>query len=284
MNGKIMAAMLACLMFIPRCGSGPGGARGILEVVSGDVAVAHSGTKAPARIGDRIVKGLRLFTGEHSVAQVRFGTSVLRVYEKGRITFNILAFDGSGDLSAAGIGIEEGAVLSRVSKKPASGESYRVASVTMVAEARDAEFLYEVHEGGGSVACFQGVVSVVRAGATERVILKAGQMILIEPGKKMKARPVPARFRYGNFEYGNDPAAGSEKMGETSMAGADSARRGQSAGTGTAKAEREGMGNSIVNDNKKINPGRDDTSAETAGYRTPGGLLDKPRSEIPAVK
>jgi hypothetical protein len=284
MNGKITATILACLMFVPRCGSGPGGARGILDVISGDVAIVHSGRKAPARIGDRIVKGLQLFTGENSVAQVRFGTSVLQVYEKGRITFNFLAFDRSGDLRAAGIGMEEGAVFSRVSKKPASGESYRVTSVTMVAEARDAEFLYEVHEGGGSVACFQGVVSVVRAGDTEKVVLKAGQMILIEPGKKMKARPVPARFRYGNFEYGKNPAAGSDKKGETSITGADGARRGKSAGTGTAKTERGDKGKSIVNDNKKINPGRGDASAETAGYRTPGGLLDKPRSEIPAVK
>jgi hypothetical protein len=278
------AVLLACLVLVTRCGSGPGSARGMVDFISGDVTITRAGKKNPARIGDAITRGIQLATGKNSLAQVRFGAGLLQVYEKSTIDFTSLVLDETGNPRTADIRTEEGAIFSRVTKKLAKTESYRVTSDTMVAAVRGTEFLYAVHGGGGLVACFQGVISVVRAGGTEEIILTAGQMLVVEAGRKMKAVPVPARFRYENFEYGKDPAAGTGTKKESARADSGSAPGDTSGGTGDMRAEHAAQEKTPGAKGKNAPSGKDDAPSGAAVKRTQGGLLDKPRSEIPPVK
>jgi hypothetical protein len=198
--------VLACAAAALQCKKKAEPVTGNVDFISGEVSLVTAEKTAPARIGDAVVEGMKIRTGEKSFARVAFGENVLKIYESTDLEFTSLSRDPNNDSRKTEMNMERGTILSNVSLKLAKGDSHRVTSDTMIAAVRGTEYLYSVDETLGVVACYRGAMSVLRAGSSEEVILNAGEMLTIEKGRKMKPVKIPAGFRHKDFEYGKEPS------------------------------------------------------------------------------
>ncbi len=250
MKSPVISLLLsfACAAAALQCTKKAAPVEYVVDFLSGEVSLAGPGEPVRANVGDIIREGMTISTGERSFARVSFGENVLKIYEMTELAFPSLSRDPVSGAEQTGMRMEKGTILSSVALKLAKGDSHSVSSDTMIAAVRGTEYLYSVDGILGVVACYRGAMSVLRAGSDEEIILKAGEMVYVRKGKKMKAETIPANFRYKDFTYGRDPAspdaAGIGKGRERVPAAAQ--KRSGGAGTRAAGTEMTGSANNAV--------------------------------------
>ncbi len=235
MKKMVLAVVVICAALTVQCKKDAGIRQGVISFKAGKVLLVSGDKSMPARVGDTVCEGMKLQTGEQSYARIAFDGDTIQVYEKTRIDFATLSRVVEKQRDTMEMALEKGTVLCRVVLKINKGDSFRVSSETMVAAVRGTVFLYGVDGNRGVVACDRGVVSVVNVASGVETILHAGQMLSIEPGKMMKAVPIPAGYKYRDFKHGKNPYGDSEAAAgrdALSRPGADHETTGATADSG----------------------------------------------------
>ena len=303
MKPKLLMIICAIAVAYPACNRAPVPLQGVIEVLTGAVTITENGVTKHAKAGDVVRKDAMVTTGEASFVQVAINGSMIQVYEKSSIILSGLVRGGSGAEEMT-VRVGEGTIFSRVKKMLTDrGDSFSVQSCTMVAAVRGTEFLYAVDCSKGMVATFEGVVGVRKTGDREEAMVPAGQMITVEAGKGSTTSPIPKNFRYRDFVYTKQGAAADEASGAV-MESAGGARgkgtKDQSAEkTVPTSPEKKSTDKTVVR-KKESGNGAGETApaakkSESGGTRggtmtpagskvKPGGLLDKPRMNLPELK
>jgi hypothetical protein len=263
-------------------------------MMAGAVIITENGMAKQARVGDIVRKDAMITTGEASFAQVSISGSMIQVYEKSSIILSGLVRGESGAEETT-IRVGEGTIFSRVKKIMSErGDSFSVQSCTMVAAVRGTEFLYTVDCSKGMVATFEGEVGVRNTGGLEETRVPAGRMLSVETGKKSVSTPIPGNFRYRDFVYKKQSAtekeasgAGSNVRGAQGKVANDESAEGKLTERAADK-KKEGSGDSketaVATKTTKPQRTKGGTMSEKTRTTKPGGLLDKPRMNLPELK
>ena len=304
MKPKLLMIILAIAVVSPACNRAPVPLQGVIEVLTGAVTITENGITKHAMAGDIVRKDAMVTTGEASFVQVAINGSMIEVYEKSSIILSGLVRGGSGAEETT-VRVGEGAIFSRVRKMTMDrGDSFSVQSCTMVAAVRGTEFLYAVDCSKGMVATFEGVVGVRSTGDKDEVMVPAGQMITVEAGKRSATSPIPKNFRYRDFTYKKKGTAADEASGagmERAGAASGKGTKDGSAGkTAPTSPKKKSIDKAVVTKKKESGSGAGEAApaakkTESGGTKggtmtpttrvvKPGGLLDKPRMNLPEPK
>jgi hypothetical protein len=298
MKLKLLTLILSIAAIAPACMRPPAPLQGTIEMMSGSVVVTENGVSSPVKAGDIVRKDATITTGENSFAQVAISGNVVLVYEKSSIILSGILHGATGAEETA-VRVGEGTVFSRVKKMMTSrGDSFTTSSCVMVAAVRGTEFLYSVDCSKGLVATFEGIVSVRNTGGSEEILVPAGQMLTMEAGKKGTVAPIPKNFRFRDFDYkkaavltdgasgaGGDSARGDREKGMSSKAAGQGGRTAiekKTSETAIVKKKESANGAAETAAVKKRTGGAVQPADSRA--QRPGGLLDKPRVNLPELK
>lgn len=295
--------ILAAAVLSTSCVKNPEPVSGVINFMAGTVTITDNDLTVAARIGDTVHKDSLVRTGANSFAQIAIAGNLIEVYEQSSLILSGVTRGGSGT-EETDVRMGKGTVFCKVKKMLGSsrGDSFRVSSGVMVAAVRGTEFLYAVDCSKGLVATYKGIVGVRSAGGGDNeaeVSIAEGNMVAVEPGSASKVTPVPEGFRYRDFEYGKnaympEEASGrgtersakgtAQKKGAAGKSGVltSSQKYAHSSAAGTSVVKKRDAGSVISS--KKTATG-EKCSATTTGLNVkPGGLLEKPRMNIPELK
>ena len=158
---------------------------GIVNFIMGDVKIISEGQSASANVGDKISQGMTIKTEAKAIADIYFSGSVIRILEKSTVAIKELVKDLKANKELTEFYVENGKMFSKVTRKLAQGEKFKVNTPTAVAGVRGTEFFVTEDNGKSSVACIEGTVAVKDAGSadTAYVDVAAGKEANIEKGK-----------------------------------------------------------------------------------------------------
>jgi len=160
--------------------------QGIINFLAGTVTLLSGDKKSPASAGDIINQGMKIETGRNSFVEIYFGENAVKIMENSAVEVTVLITEVNKSEKTE-IQVENGRVFSRVMKKLAKDDQYRVKTPTAVASIRGTDFMVEEKDGKGTVSCVDGKVRVsdTRKSEDEGVDIKAGEMVNVEPGKQL---------------------------------------------------------------------------------------------------
>lgn len=158
---------------------------GIVNFIMGDVKIISEGQSASANVGDKISQGMTIKTEAKAIADIYFSGSVIRILEKSTVAIKELVKDLKANKELTEFYVENGKMFSKVTRKLAQGEKFKVNTPTAVAGVRGTEFFVTEDNGKSSVACIEGTVAVKDAVSadTAYVDVAAGKEANIEKGK-----------------------------------------------------------------------------------------------------
>ncbi len=151
---------------------------GIINFISGKVSVIENGKKIPAMTGLIVKESMVIETGSKSLADIYFGSSVIRVLGNSSVSMKKLTKEINSNNEIMEFYVEKGQLFSRVSRKLKQGERYRVSTPTVTAGVRGTEFMVDENRGKGKISCIEGVVAVRKAGDT------SGTPVEVRAGKE----------------------------------------------------------------------------------------------------
>lgn len=303
MKHTLIVLILAAAVLSTSCVKNPEPVSGVINFMAGTVTITDNDVTVTARVGDTVQKDSLIRTEANSFAQIAIAGNLIEVYEQSSMILSGVIRGGSGT-EETDVRMGKGTVFCKVKKMLGSsrGDSFRVSSGVMVAAVRGTEFLYAVDCSRGLVATYKGIVGVRSAGGggnEAEVRIAQGNMVEVEPGAASKVTPVPEGFRYRDFEYGKNAYMPEEASGS----GTERAAKGTTPKKGTAQksgvltssqkyADSSAAGKLAV---KKRDEGSVISSKKTATWEKcsatttgltgkPGGLLEKPRMNIPELK
>jgi len=134
---------------------------GAVNFITGDVFIITGGDKAKAKVGDAVKKGSSIETGAKSMVDIYFGNNVIKILEKSLVRIDQLSTVLSNNSEKSEIYVERGKLFSKVVRKLAKGESYRIKTPTTIAAVRGTEFLVVQEDKKSTVACLDGQVAVL---------------------------------------------------------------------------------------------------------------------------
>ncbi|MBN1534297.1 MAG: FecR domain-containing protein [Spirochaetes bacterium] len=134
---------------------------GAVNFVTGEVFIITDGSKVKAKVGDAVKKGSSIETGAKSMVDVYFGNNVIKVLEKSLVRIDKLTTVLATNTERSEIYVEHGRLFSKVVRKLAKGETYRIKTPTTIAAVRGTEFLVAQEEKKSTVACLDGQVAVL---------------------------------------------------------------------------------------------------------------------------
>lgn len=158
---------------------------GIVNFTAGDVKLVSDGKEAAANVGDKITQGMTVKTAAKAIVDIYFSGSVVRILEKSTVVMKELVKDMKDNKELSEFYVENGKMFSKVTRKLAQGEKFKVNTPTAVAGVRGTEFLVTEEKGKSSIACIEGVVAVKDAASDDAtfVNVEAGKEANVEKGK-----------------------------------------------------------------------------------------------------
>lgn len=163
---------------------------GIINFMNGEVSLITQGGKTPAKVGDTVVEGMKIETGVNSFVDIYFGENAIKVLEKSIVEISVLTMNLKQNSEKTELMVQNGKVMSRITKKLAKNDSYMIKTPTTIAAVRGTEFLMEEIDGMGTVSCVEGKVAVKGSkDADDKFIeITEGQMAQVEQGKAPMVR------------------------------------------------------------------------------------------------
>lgn len=158
---------------------------GIINFLAGDVKIVSDGKSVAANVGDKISQGMTIKTEAKAIVDIYFSGSVIRILEKSTVAIRELVKDLKDNKELSEFYVENGKMFSKVTRKLAQGEKFKVNTPTAVAGVRGTEFLVTEDNGKSSIACIEGTVAVKDSVSadTAYVDVAAGKEANIEKGK-----------------------------------------------------------------------------------------------------
>lgn len=190
---KVSILIIASLFLIQFAGckkeEGPKivGNDGIVNFIAGDVKLVSDGKETTANVGDKISQGMTVKTAAKAIVDIYFAGSVIRILEKSTVVMKELVKDLKDNKELSEFYVENGKMFSKVTRKLAQGEKFKVNTPTAVAGVRGTEFLVSEENGKSSIACIEGKVAVKDAGSDDATFVD------VEAGKEanvVKGKPV----------------------------------------------------------------------------------------------
>ncbi len=160
---------------------------GVVSFISGIVTIEKQGAKTPAKIGDNITEGMKIITGDKSIADIIIGENGIKIVENTILEISKLFKDDKSEGETTDLTMSKGKIFSRVGKKLIKGDSFQVITPTAVAAIRGTDFVVSEIDGKSNVACLKGKVQVKDATKADSkpVELNAGQEVNVEKGKTL---------------------------------------------------------------------------------------------------
>jgi len=161
-----------------------------LNFMSGDVFIinAVSKSRANAKVGDQLTQGSTIETGAKSFADIMFGANIIKILENTSFEIKELTVNLATDAETSGFLVKNGQVVSRIAKKLAKDDSFKIATPTSIAAVRGTDFLVEEEDGKSRIACSDGKVLVERVSDKSTVEIDAGQEVYVEPDKPLEVK------------------------------------------------------------------------------------------------
>ncbi len=134
---------------------------GAVNFIAGEVFIVTEGNKAKAKVGDAVKKGNTIETGAKSMVDIYFGTNVIKILEKSSVRIDQLVTVIATNSEKSEFYVERGRLFSKVARKLAKGETYRIKTPTTIAAVRGTEFLVAEEGDKSNIACLDGQVAVL---------------------------------------------------------------------------------------------------------------------------
>jgi hypothetical protein len=164
--------------------------KGVINFLSGTVTLEKTGTKLSAKVGDEVTEGMKLVTGDKSVAEIYFGENAIKVIENSALEISKLAKDEKNGEQTS-LSLDKGRVFARVVKKLSRADEFLVKTPTAVAAIRGTDFVVSQTDNKSTIACLKGKVQVSESGNdTAKVDLNQGQEVDVEKGKKLDVKSI----------------------------------------------------------------------------------------------
>jgi hypothetical protein len=189
---KIIILTLISVFIISACGKKKDDTiirAGMINFIVGEVFIASKEKTVPAKLGDAVIKGMKIVTYDKASVEVYFGENVVKIL--GNSSVEIMELLGDAKIGEkTEFFVENGRVFSKISKKLMKGDEFTIKTPTSTAGVRGTDFMVNESEGKSQVACLDGkvVVSNTATPAIKPVELNAGQEVTVEPGKQMTVR------------------------------------------------------------------------------------------------
>jgi hypothetical protein len=163
---------------------------GMINFMVGEVyLVSKEKHPVPAKLGDAVIKGMKIITYDKATVEVYFGENVIKILGNSSVeVMELIGDDKSGEKTD--LFVENGKVFTKISKKLMKGDDFNIKTPTATAGVRGTDFMVNENEGKSNIACLDGKVVVSNAAtpAVKSVELNAGQEVTVEPGKPMTVK------------------------------------------------------------------------------------------------
>ncbi len=192
MKKTVILFLITAVIFNIQCKKEktPADSFGLVNFVTGKVTIATGGSQKPAAPGDKVASGMTVTTGSKSLVDIFFGENVLRLTENSELVVSEYLKESASGGEKTDLTLKSGTAYSKVVRKLSKKDSYTIGTRTAVASIRGTEFMVKDEKGKSNVACLVGKVAVRQPEKpeTSSVVLKEGQEVDVEPGKKLTVR------------------------------------------------------------------------------------------------
>ncbi|MBN2158088.1 MAG: FecR domain-containing protein [Spirochaetes bacterium] len=167
---------------------------GIVNFLSGTVAIIDGQNRSAARVGDAVRQGMTITTGPRSFVDIYFDENAVKILENSEVEIAELELIMKDDAEKTRLYLKQGKMFSRVAKKLAKDDSYQVATPTSTAGVRGTEFLVASDELKSLIATLNGTVEVKNDTDPEQkaVEVPEGKQVEVEKDRKMTVEELSA--------------------------------------------------------------------------------------------
>ena len=137
------------------------GREAVISGIIGDVVIKKDNKEYPVKVGDLILTGMTIETGDRSLIEIRIGDDTIRLFENTVLFIDKLDTNVAANIEQAEFNLIKGEVFSRIMRQMKSGDVYQVRTPTTVAAVRGTEFTVSATDERSKVSCVQGKVYVV---------------------------------------------------------------------------------------------------------------------------
>lgn len=240
LKSLIIIIVSSAVMFSCSKTKNPSG-EAVLNFMAGDVSILNKGLKSPARVGDIIVQGMKIFTGKNSFADIKIGANLIRILERSEVSIAELIYNPATDALKSELKLDSGKVYSSLPGKLLKGNHFNIKTPTVTAAVRGTEFLVQETSGNSLIACASGQMAVSSMTSEKQVILNAGEQVAAQNGKILKVEKIPAKEMKEYARIKSDIDRNREPAGDNGAAKDE------------IKAEPQGLEPDKLNPDKKMN-------------------------------
>ncbi|TFH42144.1 MAG: hypothetical protein E4G96_04070, partial [Chrysiogenales bacterium] len=140
MRTAVLPMALVCAVLAVHCAKTPRPVRASIDFFAGEVRVVCRGEERPARAGMDLPQGCRVTTGEKSFTRIALDRGTVALYENTMVELSLLAYTPGKSSETIVLGVDRGAVLSRVTPCLTRGGGFSISSRTMSAGVRGSCF------------------------------------------------------------------------------------------------------------------------------------------------
>lgn len=166
---------------------------GVVNFMTGTVKIVdQAGNKKDAQVGDIISEGSKVVTiGDNSMVQIYIGQNALRVLGNTELVMATLKTKTKSGTEEVDLSIEKGSVFTKVIRKLAKEDKFKVRTKTATASIRGTEFLVEQLNKSTNISCLEGKVAVQDLQEQQKeVILNGKEEANVVKGKNIVKKQI----------------------------------------------------------------------------------------------
>ena len=193
MNKNITIFLLLLSMVISFACKKESAIKGIINSMMGSVTIKEGDKSNQSKVGDSIIAGMTIETGDKSIAYIHFDENVIVLTEKTILSVEKTELNISANTAQADFNLISGDVFSKITKTITRNYSSQIKTPTTVVAVRGTEFAVFEKDGVSTVACLTGKVEAANTTLGDDpqfVEIPADKEAKIVSGKPVEAKPI----------------------------------------------------------------------------------------------